>query len=307
MNVEKKLKVKRISKILFLLALPIIIMQIINTPTTFIVKSEVEKYNRQMEKFIDYHTHPETGLFIAPTFEANFYALYDSYYNRISVDQGSQDLDFMIDYFLKKQNIFVDGGFSDVGGVSTMETTYQGIKIIEKLTDKSLNAVEIFTEDRKAKLFEFMNSCKNEGDFGFRASQLPAQSLSFGDFFYSGSEYMNQTEILIQQQSDLLSTHWGLDVAHRFFPDLITNHTNMALFLESCYRDLLLLGAGYASSNYTLIPDVKSTYHGYNALFYLNQTYPFLNLTVSEHRRNQTKIFLDLHYEEASGGYWVFP
>jgi ABC-2 type transport system ATP-binding protein len=307
MNVEKKLKVKRIIKIVLLLAAPLIIMQIINTPTTYIVKSEVNKYNRQMEKFIDYHKHPESGLFIAPTFEANYYALYDGYYNRTSTDQGPQDLDFMIDYFLKKQNIFVDGGFSDVGGVSSMETTYQGIKIIEKLAAKNLDALATFTEDRKSKLLSFMNNCRNDGDFGFRATQLPSKAVSFGDFFYSGSQYMNETQMVIQQQSDILSTHWGLDVAHRYFPELVQNATNMSLFIESCYRDLWVLGAGYAPNNYTLIPDVKSTYHAYNALYFLNQTYPALNLTVSEYRKNQTKVFFDLHYDPSNGGYAAFP
>ncbi len=118
---------------------------------------------------------------------------------------------------------------------------------------------------------------------------------------------MNETQMVIQQQSDILSTHWGLDVAHRYFPELVQNATNMSLFIESCYRDLWVLGAGYAPNNYTLIPDVKSTYHAYNALYFLNQTYPALNLTVSEYRKNQTTVFFDPHHDPSNGGYAAFP
>jgi ABC-2 type transport system ATP-binding protein len=337
MRAVDRIRLKKIMVLSLLLSAPLISMLIVeNLKIDLISEDEAGNIKAMMTQFVTNHQNNESGLFIEPTFEANYHGLTDGLFNSEEFAQVQAQLlekgalpyadnnSFPVNYLWAKQNIYIDGGFSDIGGLSNLETTYFAMQSINTIDPLFFNQASIINSAQKNligsdnyKLAKFnairnhVQKCVGDNSAGFKSTAIPAQhqtvtfpSPDSNEFVPEGwpftlTEDMNfalntpsDYDVVIESPTTLHATFYGLTLANTYFPMLIKyNSTNMTNFIDDCFRLI-----GYAESPLTLIPTPSSTYYGIASYLLLGNTYD--NSTIQKFSQ-----FFSLLYRERDGAY----
>ena len=237
---------------------------------------------------LDFQT--KNGLFVEPSIAIIYHTVATFFYLNQSSISGL-NLSSLSHFALTRQNL--DGGYSDFAGAGNMPSTY------DALLSLNWTAPEILqTNPNKMNLaYAFINACQNE-DGGYRANPpfgmpeefnfelgygIPAQNL-----VYNHSTMENSFEAV---KSIALLNH---TLYHEV--DLI-NFINNSNPINGCRRDVLQF-SGYASTKYTLKPDLHSTYFAVATLLQLN---------VSLGEIDNIIRFIQACYNSSTGGFAMFP
>ncbi len=219
--------------IVVLIGIPGIGLAVLNIPSAQnIPEDKVDKYKADLTLFAMAHQNPE-GIFLEPTIE--------SIYRGASILQTLNsnspivpDADFLnrtrtcVNWLWKHQNN--DGGFSDVGYMGNTRDTYLAIMAIDALNASAL--VDPENNEYIVQTMKFLNQCIWVEGGGYRAQP-------------------NATD------GDLASTYYANMTAIKLgYPN--NSNVNISKILQTCVRG----GSGYAASNYTVQPDITSTYYG---------------------------------------------
>ncbi len=223
--------------IFMLVGIPGVGLLILNGPRPqFISEKLVDEYKAGLTRYGLGQQNPE-GIFLNPSIESVYRAGIigwtiasvtpfdptDPYFNNT--------IRACVDWLWKRQNI--NGGFSDVGYMGNVRDTYLAIMAINTFNASSFYVPENY--DRIVRTMEFLNQCISAVGGGYKAQP-------------------NATE------GDLASTYYANMTALVFIKAGFTFNVNVNItqILQTCVR----FGAGYAASNYTVLPDITSTYYG---------------------------------------------
>ncbi len=262
-----------------LLLIPVVISVFINIPwIIYIQEDEVIEIKGSMGNFSLSHQHNQTGLFIEPIIESNYYAA-----NSINFTQAaniseladpnnnpnlnSNQSEFFYDYLFEKQN--ADGSYSDISGGGTTVSTYQVIDAIRVLSPTYLNDAN--KQKRKDLIVDFLWNVYAEFGFGFKMNQMI-------------------------NESDIISTFSAAYLANKLDAQYILYNDNISAFINS----LWLGGFMYAPS--IPIETAESTYYGIKALYEVGEVQKDL-LRELFFRRLELGAFLISIYNNDDGGY----
>lgn len=273
MKLAQKQLLRNIILLAILLATPIVLMFIINLPPhQYITKEEITQINTKMTKFSLDHCNSNSGIFIDPEIEANYWIV-----QSLATPAPSSNISFDFNtifrfYLWDKQN--KDGGFSDAGGFGTLQSSYHVIRSLKTLDSQFF--FEINGSAKMQNLRSFIRMCLAPNSSGFIA--YPSDNLT----------------------ADIASTFYALALVDMIQPDLLSKNEkqNISQFLDTCWR---IVGA-YARTPKVITPELESTYFGVFSRQYLKEPISSINISAIETYVHTCFNPVDKGYSFESGG-----
>ena len=234
MKIQQRIALKRFWRFLlitFIFCIPLLGETAVALPRTILLtSSQINQVQGQMQSFVLKHQNAQSGIFIEPTLATNFYGMCDNTTNVTSLptldfDSNTQTLnealDFLYYYFAGKQNFNTDGGFSDVGGLSTMAQTYDAYNILNQIIGTNQLNVNTSVNTPKMEMIKIYleNSITGDG-WGFASQAIPETIPSLSNVNYNGTGTFNGTSFNYTvtqsnlEQSDIQSTAYGCQLSN---------------------------------------------------------------------------------------------
>lgn len=252
-------------KIILLFALlfggPAITLIIMNAETRqFVTEEQVQILRRDTMNFTGSFENAKSGLFIETDIDSNYRAFDSINISAFSLDPNNKIIDprnnhyvneigkpeFFYYYLYDRQN--PDGGYSDIGGFSSLASTYEVIETIDLFNEQWINQSDSEHYMRNNKTVDFLNQSVGRAGWGFRVNPL-------------------------LNDSDIISTYMGIQIAKRFneISILNKNQINISRFINSTW-----FNGAYRLTNQSIFPadtSPETTYYGISAYLDMGMSY----------------------------------